>query len=162
MQAIVPELRFAVFTDIDPIMSIFRLYPETKHKRRDFVSKMITLGNVIFEDEVVWILCKTKRRIKWGDTAELCSGDVADHGIASANPGNGAASRIASILFNKLDELRLSFWVSMRVSNTRCISFMSNHNAVFAGNINWNHGQICGQVMCRRPASCEVVSQTVT
>ena len=143
-------------------MSIFRLYPETKHKRRDFVSKMITLGNVIFQDEVVWILCKTKRRIKWGDTAELCSGDVADHGIASANPGNGAASRIASILFNKLDELRLSFWVSMRVSNTRCISFMSNHNAVFAGNINWNHGQICGQVMCRRPASCEVVSQTVT
>ena len=28
MQAIVPELRFAVFNDIDKIMSIFRLYPE--------------------------------------------------------------------------------------------------------------------------------------
>ena len=157
MQAIVPELRFAVCTDIDPIMSIFRLYPETKHKRRDYVSKMITLGNVIFQDGVVWILCQAKRIIKWGETAVLSKDDIADHGIASANPGNGAASRIAAILFNKLDELRLPFWVSMRVSNTRCISFMSNHNAVFAGNINWSHGQITGQVMCRRPAMCDAV-----
>ena len=158
MQHIITELEFASLSDIDEIMAIFRLYPETKHKRRDYVLKMIRLGNVIFQDGVVWIICKTKRRIKWGDTAVLSSGDIADHGIASRNPGNGATRRVASILFKKLDKMCIPFWVSMRVSNTRCINFMSKNHAVVAGHINWSHVQIIGQVMCRRPGTFQEIS----
>lgn len=152
VKALIPELTWAVPADLNEIMHIFRLYLETRHKRRDYILKMILDGNVIFQDGVVWILCQTKIKVKWGNNINgvvLNKGDIADHGIASKNPGNGAAVYIASILFKKLDELRLPYWVSMRASNSRCISFMLKNGAVVVGDIMWSHGKIDGKIMCR-------------
>lgn len=150
LSELVTDVRWAEPSDVPAVMRIFRLYAETRHKRRDYVERMVASRSVIFDNGVAWILVRPKMRVRWG-TAQLQAGDVACHGIACDRPGSGAAFTIARRVFARLDELRLSFWTSMRLSNKRSIGFFAKSGAKYIGDIAWSRGTLPGRVMRREP-----------
>lgn len=161
LSSLIKGVRWAEVTDLNDIMEIFRKYPETRHKRRDYVEKMIRRQCVIFErggglgSGVVWILERGRRKVHWG-TANIDAGTIKSYGIASSSPGDGRAFLLAQRVFQCLDNHQLSFWVSMRAVNERSKAFYRRFGAKETGVINWRRNSaapIHGLVMCRLPRS---------
>ena len=87
-------MRLAVHNDFDEIKEIF--YHHKKwfpHIRTDYMKRMISKKNIVFQDGVLITFHHTKRKQKVGDV-QVNKGETVLHQIANKESGNGKAKKI--------------------------------------------------------------------
>ena len=137
----------AKIKDYDIIWSAFKKFRNIfPHIRTDYLKRQIKNNNVIFQDGVVIIFGKYKRRGKLG-TSQYNKGDVIIHQILNIDIGNGNASKIFEKFLGRLKKCRLL--LTVRSSNQRAREFYERQNMKVDGNIYWSNGTVQGKVYAK-------------
>ena len=137
----------AKIKDYDIIWSTFKRYRNIfPHIRTDYLKRQIKNNNVIFQDGVVIIFGKYKRRGKLG-TSQYNKDDVIIHQILNTQIGNGNASRVFEKFLGLTTKCRLL--LTVRSANQRAREFYERQNMKVDGNIYWSNGTVQGKVYAK-------------
>ena len=134
----------AKIKDFDKISYEFKKYGTVfPHIRSDYLKRQIKNKNVIFENGVILIFNKYKRRGKLG-TTEYNKGDVIIHQILNSKVGNGNASRVFKKFCSLTTKCRLL--LTVRSSNRLARRFYERQNMKIEGDISWKNNTIGGKI----------------
>ena len=133
----------ATLKDFDKIWSIFKKYKNVfPHIRTDYLKRQIKSRNVIFENNVVLITSKYKRKVNLGNRT-FDKDTIIIHQIVNDAIGNGCSS----VLFKKfLNEVRNKIILTVRKSNEIARRFYKKNNFKKVGKIFWSNNQIEGVI----------------
>lgn len=133
----------ATLKDFDRIWSIFKKYKNVfPHIRTDYLKRQIKSRNVIFENNVVLITSKYKRKVNLGNRT-FDKDTIIIHQIVNDDVGNGCSS----VLIKKfLNEVRNKIILTVRKSNKIARRFYEKNNFKEVGKIFWSNNQIEGVI----------------
>lgn len=133
----------ATLKDFDKIWSIFKKYKNVfPHIRTDYLKRQIKSRNVIFENNVVLITSKYKRKVNLGNRT-FDKDTIIIHQIVNDDIGNGCSS----VLIKKfLNEVRNKIILTVRKSNKIARRFYEKNNFKEVGKIFWSNNQIEGVI----------------
>lgn len=133
----------ATLKDFDRIWSIFKKYKNVfPHIRTDYLKRQIKSRNVIFENNVVLITSKYKRKVNLGNRT-FDKDTIIIHQIVNDDIGNGCSS----VLIKKfLNEVRNKIILTVRKSNKIARRFYEKNNFKEVGKIFWSNNQIEGVI----------------
>lgn len=134
---------FATIDDFEEIMPIIRQYKKWfADIRNDYVKRMVLSGNCIYEDGVLIIFRKYKRKTRMGNCMCL-KGDYKIHQIANKDQGNGNATKVLKKFFNFANG---TIWLNTLEENEKAIDFYNKMGFKKVGNISWKKGKEKGYV----------------
>lgn len=114
------------------------------HIRKDYLARMIKFGNVIFQDGVIIIYKKYKRKNKIGNCPYPAEkGDIILHQILNTNPGSGESKKLLKSFFKMANS---PVWLTVRENNNRAINFYIKNGMVRIGTTSWSNGKMPGVV----------------
>jgi len=133
----------ATLKDFDRIWSIFKKYKNVfPHIRTDYLKRQIKNRNVIFENNVVLVTSKYKRKVNLGNRT-FDKNTIIIHQIVNDDVGNGCSS----VLIKKfLNEVRNKIILTVRKSNKIARRFYEKNNFKEVGKIFWSNNQIEGVI----------------
>jgi len=133
----------ATLKDFDNIWSIFKKYKNVfPHIRTDYLKRQIKNRNVIFENNVVLVTSKYKRKVNLGNRT-FDKNTIIIHQIVNDDVGNGCSS----VLIKKfLNEVRNKIILTVRKSNEIARRFYEKNNFKEVGKIFWSNNQIEGVI----------------
>jgi len=133
----------ATLKDFDNIWSIFKKYKNVfPHIRTDYLKRQIKNRNVIFENNVVLVTSKYKRKVNLGNRT-FDKNTIIIHQIVNDDVGNGCSS----VLIKKfLNEVRNKIILTVRKSNKIARRFYEKNNFKEVGKIFWSNNQIEGVI----------------
>ena len=138
---------FAGEKDFDSIKSVF--YKHKKwfpHVRTDYMKRMITKKQMIFEDGIIITFHHAKRKQKIGDV-EIRKGRTVLHQIANAEPGSGNAK---VILQNFFEWCPFDVFLSVRSDNKKACKFYEDIGMKLIGTTSWARGTLPGKIYVKR------------
>lgn len=129
------------------IYEIFKKYKAIfPHIRQDYLKRMIAAGNVIFEDGVVIVYQKYKKKTRLGDYSAK-AGTYMLHQIVNANVGNGNTEKVFNNFLAKvIDDESDGIVLTVRANNGRACKFYEQMSFEKVGTISWKSGEIPGVV----------------
>ena len=133
----------ATLKDFNNIWSIFKKYKNVfPHIRTDYLKRQIKNRNVIFENNVVLVTSKYKRKVNLGNRT-FDKNTIIIHQIVNDDVGNGCSS----VLIKKfLNEVRNKIILTVRKSNKIARRFYEKNNFKEVGKIFWSNNQIEGVI----------------
>ena len=133
----------ATLKDFDNIWSIFKKYKNVfPHIRTDYLKRQIKNRNVIFENNVVLVTSKYKRKVNLGNRT-FDKNTIIIHQIVNDDVGNGCSS----VLIKKfLNEVRNKIILTVRKSNKIARRFYEKNNFKEVSKIFWSNNQIEGVI----------------
>lgn len=135
-------LNRASINDASNIIPIFNLYRDIfPHIRKDYIERNLSKGNVIYENDVVIIYNKYKKKTRLGNVFAL-SGNFILHQIVTKYR-DGRATQIFKKFLNELDD---KLFLTVRSSNTKAINFYERNGMKCVGDIAWKNNTLPGKV----------------
>jgi hypothetical protein len=143
-------MRLAVDKDFDNIKEIF--YKHKKwfpHIRTDYMKRMISKKNIVFQDGVLITFHHAKRKQKIGDV-QVNKGETVLHQIANKESGNGKAKKILLEFFEWCPK---DVYLSVRADNLKACEFYDRIAMKLIGTHNWAKGKVKGKVYVKRKST---------
>lgn len=138
----------------DELKTIYGLFPSRKdifpHIRLDALKRRIEAGQCIFEENVVVVFQRYKKRTRIGEV-DIPAGATMLHQIVNGSQFSGAGGRVFGRFFD--DVVMPSggdLFLSVRAGNTVACRFYERHGMEIAGKVAWSGGTIPGLIYCKK------------
>lgn len=155
-------LNHAVETDFEEVKRIFYQHKSWfPHIRTDYIKRMISAGEIVFDRGVVITYHVYKRKTKIGNVIAY-PGDCVLHQIA-ARDRDGSARIVLNDFF---DYIGRNVFLSVRADNDIATKFYSKVGMELIGETSWAKGTLSGLVFLKRqqtiPSECFIDEGTLS